>query len=151
MALIGCPECGREVSSSAAACPDCAYPLVTGITPIPHHPVKVRRKRDWVIPGLSILSRLVVGMILFGVGADEGSGTAMTGGLIVGGSAIPTFFRAWRIRLKSTRPDTALPDGLADRILDMEHMHREQISDLEERIEFTERMLSKQRDQIGPG
>ena len=27
MSLIACPECGREVSDKAAACPDCAYPL----------------------------------------------------------------------------------------------------------------------------
>jgi len=27
VALIDCPECGRQVSSLATACPDCAYPL----------------------------------------------------------------------------------------------------------------------------
>ena len=27
MALIACPECGREVSSSAPACPACGYPV----------------------------------------------------------------------------------------------------------------------------
>lgn len=27
MALIQCPECGTEVSSEAAACPKCGYPL----------------------------------------------------------------------------------------------------------------------------
>ena len=27
MALIRCPECGREVSSQAPACPACGYPL----------------------------------------------------------------------------------------------------------------------------
>lgn len=27
MALIRCPECGREVSSQAPACPSCGYPL----------------------------------------------------------------------------------------------------------------------------
>ena len=27
MALIKCPECGKEVSSLAAACPVCAYPI----------------------------------------------------------------------------------------------------------------------------
>lgn len=27
MALIRCPECGREVSSLAPACPHCGYPL----------------------------------------------------------------------------------------------------------------------------
>ena len=27
MALIKCPECGKEVSDKAPACPSCAYPL----------------------------------------------------------------------------------------------------------------------------
>jgi hypothetical protein len=27
MALVRCPECGREVSSKAPACPSCGYPL----------------------------------------------------------------------------------------------------------------------------
>ena len=27
MAMIKCPECGREVSDKAAACPHCAYPI----------------------------------------------------------------------------------------------------------------------------
>ncbi len=27
MALIKCPECGRQVSDQAAACPECGYPI----------------------------------------------------------------------------------------------------------------------------
>ncbi len=27
MALIQCPECGREISDQASACPECAYPI----------------------------------------------------------------------------------------------------------------------------
>jgi len=27
MALIKCPECGREVSDQAVACPECGYPI----------------------------------------------------------------------------------------------------------------------------
>lgn len=27
MALIKCPECGKEISSKARACPNCGYPL----------------------------------------------------------------------------------------------------------------------------
>ena len=27
MALIKCPECGRDVSDSAITCPNCGYPL----------------------------------------------------------------------------------------------------------------------------
>ena len=28
MALIRCPECNREISDQAAACPGCGYPLI---------------------------------------------------------------------------------------------------------------------------
>src|SRR5947209_10966031 len=28
MALVNCPECSNQVSSSAAACPKCGYPLL---------------------------------------------------------------------------------------------------------------------------
>mgnify|MGYP001415186902 FL=1 len=31
MALIKCPECGREVSSIAKACPSCGAPIDTSI------------------------------------------------------------------------------------------------------------------------
>ena len=148
MALIECPECRREVSSSAATCPTCAYPVATGTPPIPHHAVKLDSKRDWVIPALSIAARLGVGGTLFLMGANEVS-SGMLGGLIIAGSAVPTFFRAWKARLKPVRPDAALVDGLADRMVELEHMHREQIADLEERIEFAERLLTKQRE-IGP-
>lgn len=30
MALIRCPECGREISSQARACPACGYPVEPG-------------------------------------------------------------------------------------------------------------------------
>ena len=30
MALIKCPECGGQVSSSAVSCPKCAYPISGG-------------------------------------------------------------------------------------------------------------------------
>ena len=33
MALIGCPECGREVSAAATACPQCGHPLKKEETP----------------------------------------------------------------------------------------------------------------------
>ncbi len=27
MALISCPECGKQISDKAAACPNCGYPI----------------------------------------------------------------------------------------------------------------------------
>ena len=35
MALIDCPECGREVSDVAEVCPECAYPVRTGTPSLP--------------------------------------------------------------------------------------------------------------------
>lgn len=29
MALINCPECGKEISNKAASCPHCGYPLLS--------------------------------------------------------------------------------------------------------------------------
>jgi len=31
MALITCPDCGKEISSSAESCPNCGRPMSTGI------------------------------------------------------------------------------------------------------------------------
>ena len=59
--------------------------------------------------------------------------------------------RAYKARPKPAQPESTVADGLADRILDMEHVHREQIAELEERVDFAERLLTKQREQIGPG
>ncbi len=79
---------------------------------------------------------------------------ALIGGLLIAGSAIPVWYRDRIERLRAGRAgsaDTALVDGLEDRMVELEHRHLEQIADLEERIEFAERLLTKQREQIGPG
>ena len=34
MALINCPECGKQVSNQAIACPNCGYPIQTTVKPI---------------------------------------------------------------------------------------------------------------------
>ena len=38
MAIIQCPECGKDVSSAAESCPQCGYPLKKGFTP--QEPIK---------------------------------------------------------------------------------------------------------------
>ena len=87
---------------------------------------------------------------------------AVIAGLIIGGSAIPVWYRDKIERLRAGRAATALNDRIEDRIAEMEHRHREQIvqfeqmhtgqmAELEERIDFAERLLTKQRDQIGRG
>ena len=58
MALIECPECGREVSSSAAACPECAYPVGAGTPAVPPRAMSGSTKRPWWRTAISISNRL---------------------------------------------------------------------------------------------
>ena len=50
MALIKCPECGREISDATVACPGCGYPIADGAvesgekTPEPSRPTKPTNK-----------------------------------------------------------------------------------------------------------
>lgn len=151
MALIACPECGREVSSRAEACPACAYPVAAGTPSAPHAAVKVPRGRYWLKPGLSIAARLLAGMLFFGLGADGEPVGGILGGLVIGGSALPTWYRAvMRKRLQAPQADPELTERLEDRVYELEHRHREELADLEERLEFAERLLTKQRDQLSP-
>ena len=150
MALIECPECGREVADSAAECPDCAYPVAKGSTPVPSRAASEPTERSrW--PAVSIIGRIAVGGILLFLARVEqelGTGTGLVG-LLVAGSAIPTWYRHKMERLRAGSAD-ALVDGLEDRMVQLEQRHLEQMTDLEERIEFAERLITKQRAQIGP-
>lgn len=40
MALISCPECGKEISDKVTACPHCGYPMVE-TSPQPETPQQV--------------------------------------------------------------------------------------------------------------
>ena len=151
MALIECPECGREVSDVAAVCPECAFPVRTGTPPLPVRAASQSTQRPWW-PAVDIIGRVAVGgfvLFLTAVESELGAGTGLVG-LLVAGSAIPTWFRYRMEGLRAGRADTALVDGLEDRMAELEHRHVEQVADLEERIEFTERLLTKQREQIDP-
>lgn len=49
MALIKCPECGKEISDKAAACPNCGAPIAAGKTV----PVRIWRERKFTGSALS--------------------------------------------------------------------------------------------------
>jgi len=177
MALIDCPECGREVSSSAAVCPVCAYPVSTGTPPVP--PTALREPPaeppglspspsefvaavTWWKTAIPLLGRVVLGVMLAAIGGDEeGSVAAVIGGVIIAGSAIPAWYRDKIERLKAGREAPGLDDRFADRMADLEHrqqvqmdrleqMHSEQMADLEERVDFAERLLTKHSAQPSP-
>src|SRR5262245_16623393 len=51
MALINCPECGKEISDQAVACPECAYPLQQQH----NQSALVKPKRRSFLPGLLLI------------------------------------------------------------------------------------------------
>lgn len=51
MALIKCPECGKEISSAAKKCPNCGKPI---------NPVKSSKVIIWVIAGIFGIIALLV-------------------------------------------------------------------------------------------
>jgi hypothetical protein len=62
MALTKCSECGRDVSSLAAACPNCGAPVQTE-NPPPHVPAlqnpKHKTWKFWLVPGLIVAFALL--------------------------------------------------------------------------------------------
>lgn len=74
MALISCPECGREISSHAPACPSCGYPLqADGKSPSATPPHALQSPRLWgrvaMVVGAWLvtpwIARLIVGLAAF--------------------------------------------------------------------------------------
>ncbi len=128
MALIECPECGREVSSSAAACPACAYPVATG-SAAPDDTSQRRMWRERAKLAAQVAARSLVGVMLIGFGVDgtpqDASTAAVIGGILVAASSIPVWYRArGPTRQRSRHPaprgacgvDGATPSGADGRI-----------------------------------
>ena len=63
MALIRCPECNREISEQAAACPGCGYPLVRKATDEVEEKLAAAKARDRLFlrrTGLILLGLIVL-------------------------------------------------------------------------------------------
>ena len=162
MALMDCPECGREVSSRAAACPVCAYPMAPGARRIRSRTESGTPKEQWWRTALPIVGRIAVASILLAGAVEEESVAALIGASLIGVSAIPAWYRHKIERLRARGAGPAVDARLEERMAEMddryreqmaqlEQMHTGQIADLEERLDFTERLLTKQRAQTGPG
>lgn len=157
MALIDCPECGTEVSERAAACPQCAYPIARG-------------ERGGVSPGRDfsanaalhftkdILGRVVLAGVFFASGVVWEAPPVILGSLVLLGSTIPIWNRARRAaRFGSTSEPKRIAqleeriNDLEERTIqqvgDIEEMNSRQMAELEDRLDFTERLLTKQREQ----
>jgi len=66
MPVITCPDCGRDVSTMAAACPHCGRPSPAGMTPLAGAPGPVRKEETlWRgSPSVALLAGHFAGIVL---------------------------------------------------------------------------------------
>ncbi len=76
MALINCPECGKEVSNTAVACPNCGHPLAppqetrTVVRETPPAVVEKDSFPKWIFVPLAILGAILI-FLLFALMRQE--------------------------------------------------------------------------------
>ncbi len=157
MALIECPECGTDVSSKAPTCPRCAYPVsgkLAGRSSGPRSPyggLEVAKQ---------LLGRVVLGGVLFASGVVWEAPPVLISALVIFGSCVPIWLHARKAAILGHTGDSAALEGqLKELMADMEYRHMQQldevaeqssrqIAELEERLDFTERLLARQADQL---
>lgn len=166
MALVLCPECRAEVSDRAAHCPRCGYPIgEPAAVPAVRAPgAKPPRLRTFVSPrfaGLWTLAVGVAGLILIASAAESGEDVGVVGGFMMFATAIPLWWKTRRAALAQAaagNPELerrveerlqAAEEQVRRRLGELEDSSR-QIMDLEERIDFAERLLTKYRDDQAP-
>ena len=162
MALIERPECGRDVSSKAEACPDCAFPVASGSTTAPVRAQARAASSSPLEVTKQIVGRLLFGGVLMASGAVWEAPPVVLSALFVWVTALPIWVKAKRAeRLGAGPSHKGMSDQVESRLMDLEdryrqHMsaieesHSQQIADLDERLDFTERLLTKPREQLGP-
>lgn len=66
MALIGCPECGKEMSSAAKACPHCGFPIQTGHEARAEQETSQKKGMSGFRKFLLACAGLVIAFLIFG-------------------------------------------------------------------------------------
>jgi hypothetical protein len=64
MALMDCPECGRQVSDTALSCPHCGYPKLSETKPVESVPHD-KQKRNNIIGWIGIVLAIVIVLAIF--------------------------------------------------------------------------------------
>lgn len=66
MALIRCPDCGRDVSDAATHCPHCGRPLAAAAPPAPAHPPATLLERvGCLYPAIALIIVLLLVIVFW--------------------------------------------------------------------------------------
>lgn len=79
MAIVKCPECGKEISDSAVSCPNCGKPL-QHLSKVSSEPIPPKKKSGTFKKILIGIAVVFVGMIVLGmiVGDDQKTSSSNT-------------------------------------------------------------------------
>ena len=165
MALVECPECGGGVSSSASACPACAFPIRTPLASVglgqpaaaPGPRVPSGATAVALDTVKSVAARMTMGAFLIATAIPFEAAPAVLGGLVVAGSSFFVWRKAKRVAMMDSEGGQSTAEvrefllDAEDRQLralaDFEEQAGQRLADLEERIDFHERLLVKSRQQ----
>jgi hypothetical protein len=103
-----------------------------------------------------ILDRLAIGGVLIASAFAWQAVPVLICGILVGGSAIPIAFRAYRDRHRGSgdlegiidRRLSELEARIGDQLSDMEYRNAQLVESVEERIDFAEQLLSQSRERV---
>lgn len=90
MSLIQCPECGRQVSSKAAACPGCGCPIAGEQTM--QYLAWRQRKILWIARALLAISLLALPFCLVDLMQGHGKGEGLFSVLLLAGASLVAVF-----------------------------------------------------------
>lgn len=161
MALIDCPECGTATSTEATFCPQCGFPVKRlgghvqtsggGVPQIPYTVLDATK---------SIVGRVLFGGLVFASGIGFDAPPVIMLALVSWGSAIPLYLKARKAHRLGPfgRGSGQLDEAVVRQLTEVRDEARRElagiddntnrIAELEERLEFMERLLARQRDQI---
>jgi hypothetical protein len=158
MALMDCPECGTRASTEATFCPECGFPITRAAEPAPAEPAGLAAVPFSMLDVTrSIVGRLLLGagMLWTGVEFDAPPGVVL--GLVAWGSVVPLYLKARKAhRLGPMAGHRQLEKAVAKQLAaarvetqrdaaTIEH-NTARIAELEERIDFMERLLARDRE-----
>lgn len=84
MAMIKCNECGRDVSSNAASCPDCGNPIVGAVVKQgTQHVTTEKTKKSLKAAGCLFACLLIVGVFVAIIGVSNESPPTIAIGIVL--------------------------------------------------------------------
>ena len=158
MALIDCPECGTPASTEATFCPQCGFPIrkvketqpstPAGLPAVAFSMLEITR---------SIVGRILIGAAMVWTGAEFDAPPGVMLGLVAWGSVVPLYLKARKAhRLgplaghrdleEAVRKQLTAARDETERQLATVEQNAGRIAELEERVDFMERLLARERE-----